>query len=149
MSCAVMAALSTTTEIVEIIILVLIIALLIAVLVLDSRRDKRAKVRATPAPQTYYGDRPAPRGRRPRRPTRASPPPPTRSPASAGRRTSRPRWPRHRRHLRHHRPRLHLPHRSGRPSGTPAGWLPDPGGTPDTLRYWDGTAWTEHLAARS
>lgn len=35
------------------------------------------------------------------------------------------------------------------PPGTPAGWLPEPGGTPDTLRYWDGFAWTEHLAQRS
>lgn len=35
------------------------------------------------------------------------------------------------------------------PPGTPAGWLPEPGGTPDTLRYWDGFAWTEHLAQRT
>lgn len=35
------------------------------------------------------------------------------------------------------------------PPGTPAGWLPDPGGSPDTLRYWDGNAWTEHLAHRN
>jgi|GEM_PF-1553589 len=33
--------------------------------------------------------------------------------------------------------------------GTPAGWLPDPAGTPDTLRYWDGNAWTPHFAQRS
>jgi hypothetical protein len=35
------------------------------------------------------------------------------------------------------------------PAGTPAGWLPDPGGAPDTLRYWDGNAWTQHFAQRS
>ncbi|MGH9089415.1 MAG: DUF2510 domain-containing protein, partial [Acidimicrobiales bacterium] len=33
--------------------------------------------------------------------------------------------------------------------GTPAGWLPDPSGIPDTLRYWDGNAWTQHVAQRS
>jgi hypothetical protein len=26
-----------------------------------------------------------------------------------------------------------------------AGWYPSPGGPPGQLRYWDGTAWTEHL----
>ncbi len=26
----------------------------------------------------------------------------------------------------------------------PAGWYPDPGGTPKQ-RYWDGNSWTEHL----
>lgn len=30
-------------------------------------------------------------------------------------------------------------------SQTPAGWFPDPE-HPDQLRYWDGTAWTEHRA---
>lgn len=35
------------------------------------------------------------------------------------------------------------------PPGTPAGWLPDPNGIPDTLRYWDGSAWTQHFAQRS
>jgi hypothetical protein len=32
---------------------------------------------------------------------------------------------------------------------TPAGWLPDPSGVPNTLRYWDGRAWTQHVARRS
>lgn len=35
------------------------------------------------------------------------------------------------------------------PPGTPAGWLPAPDGTPDTLRYWDGFAWTQHVAQRT
>lgn len=35
------------------------------------------------------------------------------------------------------------------PAGTEAGWLPDPTGVPDTLRYWDGGAWTTHVAQRS
>ncbi|MEU0006871.1 phospholipid scramblase-related protein [Streptomyces sp. NPDC006314] len=29
-------------------------------------------------------------------------------------------------------------------SNTPAGWYPDPHGASQTLRYWDGTQWTEH-----
>ncbi|MFD6286993.1 phospholipid scramblase-related protein [Streptomyces sp. NPDC060205] len=29
-------------------------------------------------------------------------------------------------------------------SNTVAGWYPDPQGAPQTLRYWDGTQWTEH-----
>jgi hypothetical protein len=31
-------------------------------------------------------------------------------------------------------------------SDTPAGWYPDPNGTPQQ-RYWDGSVWTEHYAA--
>lgn len=26
----------------------------------------------------------------------------------------------------------------------PPGWYPDPGGSPDVQRYWDGAAWTQH-----
>jgi Protein of unknown function (DUF2510) len=33
--------------------------------------------------------------------------------------------------------------------GTPASWMPDPGGAPDTLRYWDGNSWTQHVAKRN
>jgi hypothetical protein len=29
-------------------------------------------------------------------------------------------------------------------SNTPAGWYADPHGTPNLLRYWDGSQWTEH-----
>ncbi|MFZ3561077.1 MULTISPECIES: phospholipid scramblase-related protein [unclassified Streptomyces] len=32
-------------------------------------------------------------------------------------------------------------------SNTPAGWYPDPQGTPQTLRWWDGAQWTEHTHA--
>ncbi len=30
------------------------------------------------------------------------------------------------------------------PGGPPPGWYPDPEGTPDTVRWWDGAVWTEH-----
>ncbi|MET7442296.1 DUF2510 domain-containing protein, partial [Streptomyces sp. NPDC005568] len=29
-------------------------------------------------------------------------------------------------------------------SNTPAGWYPDPQGAAQTLRYWDGSQWTQH-----
>ncbi|MFG2312641.1 phospholipid scramblase-related protein [Streptomyces sp. NPDC048566] len=32
-------------------------------------------------------------------------------------------------------------------SNTPAGWYPDPNGTPRTARYWDGSQWTDHTNA--
>ncbi|WNM31555.1 phospholipid scramblase-related protein [Streptomyces sp. Li-HN-5-11] len=32
-------------------------------------------------------------------------------------------------------------------SNTPAGWYPDPHGAAQTLRYWDGSQWTEHTHA--
>ncbi|MEU0673736.1 phospholipid scramblase-related protein [Streptomyces sp. NPDC006172] len=32
-------------------------------------------------------------------------------------------------------------------SNTPAGWYPDPHGAAETLRYWDGTRWTDHTHA--
>jgi uncharacterized protein YxjI len=31
-------------------------------------------------------------------------------------------------------------------SNTPAGWYPDPQGAPQTLRYWDGSQWTQHTS---
>ncbi|MFJ4713346.1 phospholipid scramblase-related protein [Streptomyces sp. NPDC088785] len=33
------------------------------------------------------------------------------------------------------------------PSNTPAGWYPDPHGVPQTLRWWDGSQWTDHTHA--
>ncbi|HEX3460341.1 MAG TPA: DUF2510 domain-containing protein [Acidimicrobiales bacterium] len=40
--------------------------------------------------------------------------------------------------------RIELP-----PEGTPAGWLRDPSGSGDVVRYWDGQAWTSHVATRA
>ncbi|MEU5798386.1 phospholipid scramblase-related protein [Streptomyces sp. NPDC047813] len=34
-------------------------------------------------------------------------------------------------------------------SNTPAGWYPDPHGAPQTLRYWDGSQWTEHTNSQA
>ncbi|WP_394428983.1 phospholipid scramblase-related protein [Streptomyces sp. SGAir0957] len=34
-------------------------------------------------------------------------------------------------------------------SNTPAGWYPDPQGAPQSLRYWDGSQWTEHTHAQA
>ncbi|MFR9799395.1 phospholipid scramblase-related protein [Streptomyces sp. MS06] len=31
-------------------------------------------------------------------------------------------------------------------SNTPAGWYPDPHGAAQTLRYWDGSQWTQHTS---
>jgi hypothetical protein len=35
------------------------------------------------------------------------------------------------------------------PEGTPSGWLRDPSGSGDVVRYWDGQAWTSHVATRA
>jgi hypothetical protein len=34
------------------------------------------------------------------------------------------------------------------PAAAAPGWLPDPGGDPDKLRYWDGVRWTTRVARR-
>jgi len=142
MQSVIVAALSKTTEILEIIILVVVIALLIAVLVLYSRRNKPAKMKAQPAPASYYGDlataqapattqtnqgfaqAPDPFagfGGAPGQPAPVAAPAPPPQPAAP----------------------------VGPAPGTPAGWLPDPAGSPNTLRYWDGNGWTQHVAQRS
>jgi hypothetical protein len=130
--------------IIEVIIILAIVALLAAVFVLYRRQNAPAK--PAEAPQSYYADvnqlAGAPAGGQPgfggaaagapdplagfgspaAAPVAAPAPAPAPAPVAA------PAAP---------------------PAGTPAGWLPDPSGVADTLRYWDGNAWTQHVAQRN
>jgi hypothetical protein len=140
-----LAALSSSTKMIEVVILAIVIILLATVLVLYRRQSRPAKGGshvATPASAaSYYSDLGTvqvqagvgPVGGQPSDPFAgfggttatappvSSPPPPPPPP----------------------------PVPQGPTPGTPAGWLPDPSGAPDTLRYWDGTNWTQHVATRS
>lgn len=40
------------------------------------------------------------------------------------------------------------PDEASPPPAVVPGWLPDPGGDPDKLRYWDGVRWTTRVARR-
>ena len=44
------------------------------------------------------------------------------------------------------RPAVPVPDLAGHAEA--AGWLPDPSGDPDRVRYWDGSGWTAHTAVR-
>lgn len=139
-----LAALSSSTKMLEIVILAAVVILLATILVLYRRQSRPSKSAGHAAPaasaNAYYGDvgtLQAPSGGgfgsqsdpfagfgggsafggAPAAP----PPPPPPAPAA---------------------PQMPAP-------GTPAGWLPDPAGAPDTLRYWDGSGWTQHVATRT
>lgn len=165
----VLVALSRTL-VIEIPIGVVIIALLITVLVLNQRKKKGPAEKAKPTPQSYYENlQPAANGQgavptaSPAQAdpfagfagapsaTPAAPPAPVAGgvangvangavPAidfgqAAGAVQAPPAPP--------------APAPTPSAPAVPAGWLPDPSGAPDTLRYWDGSRWTQHVAQRS
>ncbi|HXR53686.1 MAG TPA: DUF2510 domain-containing protein [Acidimicrobiales bacterium] len=146
---SVLAALGSSTKMLEVVILAVVVILLGTILILYKRNSRPAKAGAghaasTPTAASYYSDvgtLPAPGvmggqgyggpaqsdpfagfgGGMEQNRYAAPPPPPPPAPAQ-------PAMP---------------------PPGTPASWLPDPAGTPDTLRYWDGMSWTQHVARRN
>jgi hypothetical protein len=153
----VLGALSGGVVVIEIIIVVAIVALLVAVLVLYRRQQAGPKPDAAPpTAESYYADVSTLQGQGGAAPqgqpggsfgapqeqdpfsgfgkggaaaaAAAPPQAPAPAPAPAAAPAAAPAPP---------------------PAGTPAGWLPDPTGVPDTLRYWDGNAWTQHVAQRS
>jgi len=141
------AALASSTKMIEVLILAVVVILLGTILVLYRRNSRPAKAGAghaatAPSAASYYSDvgtLPAPgamgaQGFGGGAPLHdpfagfgggaaapAPPPPPPPAPAQ-------PAMP---------------------PPGSPASWLPDPAGAPDTLRYWDGMSWTQHVAKRN
>lgn len=143
-----MAALSSSTKLLEVVILAGVVILLATILVLYRRNGRPAKAShaaASPSAASYYSDigtlsAPGAMGggsfgggqsdpfvgfgggmNQGGYSAPATPPPPPPAPAA---------------------PAMPAP-------GTPAGWMPDPSGSPDTLRYWDGMSWTQHVAKRN
>jgi hypothetical protein len=121
----------------EAIVIVVLVALLVAILVLNRRRKAASKPAAAPSPQSYYadlGDSPPVNDQAPAEAPVGGPAPAAQAAAAS------PGW----------EPAPPPPPVGGTPPpGTPAGWLPEPSGAPNTLRYWDGNAWTQHVAQRS
>jgi hypothetical protein len=122
----------------EVIVALIIVSLGAVILILKQRSKKPAKTEAPSAVQNMYADL-APPGM----------PGGQQAPGTAGfggstdpfaAFTEPPPGP---------PPAPPAPGTGGPPPGTPAGWLPDPSGAPNTLRYWDGSAWTAHVAQRS
>jgi hypothetical protein len=142
----VLAALSGGVVVIEIVIVVAIVALLVAVLVLYRRQQSGGKEKqaAPPAADSYYADVTTVQGQSGQQGAFGAQPqsdpfagfggqtPPGGAPAPAP--AAAPAAP---------------AGAAAPPAGTPAGWLPDPSGAPDTLRYWDGNGWTQHVAQRS
>ena len=147
----VVAALGSSTKMLEVVILAVVVILLGAVLVLYKRSSRPAKAgpghaATAPSAASYYSDvgtLPAagPMGGQEygggqsdpfagfgggmEQNRYAAPPPPAPPPPVQPVQASMP------------------------PPGTPASWLPDPSGAPETLRYWDGMSWTQHVAKRN
>ena len=162
---AVLATLSRNTVIAEVAVAVIVIGLLVAILVLTRRKNSQAKAASQPAAtQGYYADVPeaaaapgtaavagggqpdpfAGFGAAPAAaPPAAAPAPqtaPLAAPAVGVPANGIPA---------NGVPANGVPSNGNPPPGTPAGWLPEPSGAPDTLRYWDGAAWTQHVAQRT
>jgi uncharacterized protein DUF2510 len=126
----------------EVVIVVVLVALMVAIIVLNRRRKSEKKPAQAPTPQSYYADLqdspPAQAaGTAPDPLSMASPVPVAQGAAAVG--TPPPAAA----------PPPAPPAAGSPPPGTPAGWLPEPSGAPDTLRYWDGNTWTQHVAKRS
>jgi len=171
----VFAALSTTTKVIEVAIVVVVVVLLIVTLVLYRRKSAPPKpvgaVQATS--NQYYGDvasipggqagaaggpqglaAPNPRndpfaGFAPPAPAGSAPAPGWTAPAGAAPAQMEPPAPEPYAPPPPPPPPPPAAPAPAPPPGTPAGWLPEPSGVPNTLRYWDGTAWTQHVAQRS
>ena len=130
----------------EIPVIIIVVVLLVIVLVMNQRKKKPAKPAKAESPQSYYADLQQPAAQ-----PQAAAGQPGYAPAGPGAApdqfggfaTAAPGGP----------PPPAAPAAPAAPAspppGTPAGWLPDPGGAPNTLRYWDGNGWTQHVAARS
>jgi hypothetical protein len=145
-------AITKTVEIGEGAVIVVLVLLVVAILVLNKRR-KAPKPTEQP-PQSYYADLQEPQH------AAGGAPPPPQAPVADGLHdpfafTGAPTSP----GVPGAAPSPYPPPppppppppqvAANPPPGTPAGWLPEPSGAPDTLRYWDGFAWTQHVAQRS
>jgi len=139
-------ALSGTVLILEIIVIVVVIALIVAVIVLNQRKkNPGGKAKKEAAPTSYYADLQQPAQQPAAQQTGFAPTGPAQADPFAGFAPGTP--------APGPAPAPPPPPASAAPAppapGTPAGWLPDPSGVPNTLRYWDGTSWTQHVAQRS
>jgi hypothetical protein len=143
-------ALTKTVEIVDAVLVIFILVLAILIIVQVRKRKAPAKASGVPAQPNYYADvqqqaaAAGPMGQpdpfagfgAPQAPQQMAPPPAAPAPVM----TPPPPPP----------PPPPAPAAPSMPApGTPAGWMPDPSGDPNTLRYWDGAAWTQHIAQRN
>ncbi|MGC8471370.1 MAG: DUF2510 domain-containing protein [Acidimicrobiales bacterium] len=161
MDTAVLATINHSVVIIEAVIGVVVVVLLVAIIVTSHRRKKAAAPKPPEAAPNYYADlQQQPAGRPDPFSTFASAATPSTTPVTAhaaaypgdvapadapGAFTTAAQGS----ELSAAAAAAAMAQGSSPPAGTPAGWLPDPGGAPDTLRYWDGNAWTQHFAQRS